>query len=988
MSEIDLQERFPNLRPIESAPSLGTINGVGTMMYGARDHDRETGTYVKTHCFTFLFVPILTLGAYRVADAPGGGWYFVGKEPLSGLAKGWNFLLLAGILCGVGFGYWSSVYNSDDAKAGRAIAAAERMADEGDLDGAAAEFHRIGAGLTKHAPRARQALHDLLEKAVADGDTDEARKVLEIVVGMHLAGTADWGTEVPERGVALASRLQEDDPAAALEVLDRVADVASDEPRPENERSVRETVLQKLVAADPGNVEYAASLAVMIDENTELDTDNRTQRCEALLAPLSEKLGSTEGARILGRIRAAQDRFEEAYALLQPYCGKRLAGLHAAEEALKNAGERARNRIDGMMQSGNVPTDVQLKVRNARGNDERVQQVLIEWFSSEMSKDAGLREARRNMMKSAVVVPVALDLGMVLLQRGRAATDPDERQREFERAEETFVAIQGVAGEDAFYKMQFAQVQYWLGKQDEGRKLFEEVLESTNRESTMLLGVGRTYRELGDQERARALFEEAYENADEEDQKHTAAMMRSLTNEDLEDRIAWLRKADPEQNEVRASLADTLGDRDLRDGNEREAERNYREALRIYDELPESDSTLNNSAIVLGSLYTITDDPEHLRESIRRLERALRLNPSHAILTSNVGSGHRQVALLDLVGKEITPAALRFANDVDTLSFLYDDAATADEIRERVRTHPGMTKANGLLRKATLLAPNRSDHYQVEAEYHSFVNDPEGLATVLASLDGVALDTTRAAARFADFVAGRDDDELHGEARKTVERVRREMDDARTIGGATRAVMAATLARSLLYLSWFEPVDPDEIVALGEEAVEARPSVGSRWTRTTALFHRANVTLIANNPGYAAFVEGGERSIDAVNLLALAAVDDETLRPAVLANPDVRAALEEIAGITERDPNECRTFQWALLSVDAPAAAEPVAEILREDRTGRLSNAVRAFTSPHAAPISEYWYLRIDGRDDEADQLLSAAARKGTPLPAGLGLGN
>ncbi len=66
--EIDLESKFPDLRPINSSPSLGTLNGCGLMLYGGRDHDVETGTYIKTHCFTLIFVPILALRSFRVAD--------------------------------------------------------------------------------------------------------------------------------------------------------------------------------------------------------------------------------------------------------------------------------------------------------------------------------------------------------------------------------------------------------------------------------------------------------------------------------------------------------------------------------------------------------------------------------------------------------------------------------------------------------------------------------------------------------------------------------------------------------------------------------------------------------------------------------------------------------------------------------------------------------------------------------------------------------
>jgi len=74
------------------------------MMYGSRDFDQETGTYVTSACLTVLFIPIFVIGSYRVADAPAegwfssGGWHVLGKVPLSPLAKGWNWTML-GVIC-------------------------------------------------------------------------------------------------------------------------------------------------------------------------------------------------------------------------------------------------------------------------------------------------------------------------------------------------------------------------------------------------------------------------------------------------------------------------------------------------------------------------------------------------------------------------------------------------------------------------------------------------------------------------------------------------------------------------------------------------------------------------------------------------------------------------------------------------------------------------------------------------------------------------
>jgi hypothetical protein len=69
--------------PIEAAPTLYTINGIGTMLYGQRDNDVRTGSYVATLYFTFFFVPLFPISCYRVRSAGGRSWNFLAKVPYS-----------------------------------------------------------------------------------------------------------------------------------------------------------------------------------------------------------------------------------------------------------------------------------------------------------------------------------------------------------------------------------------------------------------------------------------------------------------------------------------------------------------------------------------------------------------------------------------------------------------------------------------------------------------------------------------------------------------------------------------------------------------------------------------------------------------------------------------------------------------------------------------------------------------------------------------
>src|SRR5262245_56362415 len=129
MSEINLNERFPDLRPLNGPPSLGMVNGIGLTVYGRRDHDPVTDTYVKTRYFCVLFIPVLALGAYRVLDAVGGGWYFLGRVPMSGLAKLFNTLIALLVVGGLGFGGWALYTSTESYREGQQLAEADRLAE-------------------------------------------------------------------------------------------------------------------------------------------------------------------------------------------------------------------------------------------------------------------------------------------------------------------------------------------------------------------------------------------------------------------------------------------------------------------------------------------------------------------------------------------------------------------------------------------------------------------------------------------------------------------------------------------------------------------------------------------------------------------------------------------------------------------------------------------------------------------------------------------
>ena len=100
MSPIDLQAKFPELRPIQSVPNRWSVLGCGPLFYGCRDYDEETGSFIQTHCLCLVWIPILALGAYRVMETDEGPT-ILGRVPLSTLAQTFTALgIVLGVYCG------------------------------------------------------------------------------------------------------------------------------------------------------------------------------------------------------------------------------------------------------------------------------------------------------------------------------------------------------------------------------------------------------------------------------------------------------------------------------------------------------------------------------------------------------------------------------------------------------------------------------------------------------------------------------------------------------------------------------------------------------------------------------------------------------------------------------------------------------------------------------------------------------------------------
>jgi len=87
------------LEPLGKAPTMSTINGIGTMLYGNYKPNPD-GVHIATLWFVFVFLPVFPLVAYVVRKASGNSWTFYAKAPLPPFARLWR-VGFAGLLVAV-----------------------------------------------------------------------------------------------------------------------------------------------------------------------------------------------------------------------------------------------------------------------------------------------------------------------------------------------------------------------------------------------------------------------------------------------------------------------------------------------------------------------------------------------------------------------------------------------------------------------------------------------------------------------------------------------------------------------------------------------------------------------------------------------------------------------------------------------------------------------------------------------------------------------
>jgi tetratricopeptide (TPR) repeat protein len=976
---VDLNAKFPDLRPIRSVPPVFELFGCGLLLYGQRDEDEETGSFVRTHYVCLLYVPLLALGAYRMVPAD-QGWYILGREPLS---AGERVLTAAVLLLALGGGSvfgWSAYTHTPSYQARQALADGEVFAGSGRFPEAAHVFAGVATGPTDQAAGAARRIAELIDRPEVRRDGAALAGVLREAVAVQKAGRwPEPAAALYEKGMALVGDHTAPDPRGAYLVLEAVAPLA---PKGDDLNAPRRELLERAVAAAPGDPEWVLRLAVL-DEST-----GQPERSGKRLEPLRATLGTTEGARVLGLLDARAGRVEQALALLRPYTRERLDTLNAAEAELRKAVEAAQKRALDRLQSSRPPSDFDVEGYKAAGEGER-QAILLRYLEQALKVDPDIRAAEGALESQSGVVPVALELGTLLLRHAQALTDTAARKAELGEAESTFLSVGRLAGRNLDYKLHLGQVYYWQGRHAEGRALFDEVLKARNRDPKLLVQVADLLRNLGSESEARALAEEGYRAATDAEVKRGGAVLRGLLGTEVDDRIEWLRRADPTEPWVKALLATDLAQQALEKGDEPGAIHHLREAVALYEGMPQTAATLNNTANALARLGALTGDAADFERGAAMVEKAAALEPGNSLLMANAARAHLSEALRDLIGGSLDLALLKEEAAVEQFYFLYRDGAGREALVRRVRAHGGLARALKQLEKAAILAPRNPLVYTPALKVAAFTEDVDALRALKRRLDEAGLDLEAETARTRKYFAGALDGELKGPIAASLARAQKVLEAAQSKGhGPTLAVAAVNLKQRRFQAGMVGlSEDRDAAVALAEEAERAAPSWATRNALTFALLERAVGRLAAADPALAALAERTRRATSADDLIAFILLTDGPSHEAIGSDPDVRRAAALAREALAADPTDpVNGAFWPLLRLGS--ASDPDAAALAKRYLGHEPSQLVRDCSAKLNPLSDapafsaFWSARMRGETGGAGlDGLKALAAQGVPVP-------
>jgi len=946
---------------------LGSLNGFGFGMHGRRDFDRDTHTYIKNHTVTALFIPIFSLGSYRVADAPDGGWYFLGKEKMGSFAKGWNILLSTAVAGLIGLACYKNHVNSPEYLAKQELAAAsEELSSTNYKDAMQGYLKAYRINSKSHKEAAIEGYRKAADAALTANDTG-----LQVFATRSLISTPFWRQIKSEYSSLYADTCKRAKSAAstspehALSLINQAKSLSkADTKWLETKFDILETIA---ATQNPVELIYAEELASMYEELGE------SAKIVNLLGPISASLKGNESARTLGSAYLEVGNYDAAVDLLNDYLSSRQSDWVIAQNEFESVYLQAQDRLIRKINSGQAPPHMYQRAEKLKGQ-EQIDEMWNEYLAKQVPLDPAVSRLQAILDRGANVPTAIMDLGIAYLRL--AQVKPDKRAELLKQSEKTLLSMNSYAGGSTDYQLFLGQVYYWLGKSTEGKEQFDAIVAKHGTNFTVLMNLSYTLREIGVVEESQVLAEKAFKHSQNNQQKHEAASLLATMASTTDEKIEWLEKCNQKNPNTVIDIATVKAAKANEEDKPTEAARLYRKALDAYRKLPESPVNLNNSALVHFGLFYTTGETKHYEDGLKKIDKAIQLAPNDPITNSNAASFFFNAAAQSFFKDKLEAKAIQNGVSLSsTIRFFYTNETEREALCATIRQHPHYKKACKLFNKALLLAPQRRSLYNNGLETFGALRDEAQLKLVADKFDEADIDTTPDASWMEPF-----DQQNPAELRDAYSAAEKEYVERINELKTEKAKVLQSAEMLTADLNHF-PVYKDKELSLRVARLKAFnqkfPSSAMSSALVKAQYALAIQQLANKQPKFAEWLEQSKGTVTQSDLVLLWLHSQPNAKATIDSCVGLKEALETDWSLWQRFPHSPSASNWVLASLLHPSKVSEVAAKITAKNfdTARADLANKLSEHYPAAKLTKTWLMMAKG-DHKAAKAFYQDAKK------------
>jgi tetratricopeptide (TPR) repeat protein len=614
------------------------------------------------------------------------------------------------------------------------------------------------------------------------------------------------------------------------------------------------------------------------------------------------------------------------------------------------------------------------------------QELVADFVRLHMTDSKEIAAAVAELEAASPVVSVMLSLGIAQLNLAQASPDAESRKKGMEDAEASFLSVKKSASGSDEYQLFLGQVSYWLGKHEEGKKLFAQFMTAKGESAEKRCMVAAVMRQLGALDESRDLAEKAFAAAKDDQLRFRAAELRADTFIDNDDRIYWLMRAGNSKS-VQISLNEVKGHKKRQEGDRAGAEELYRKALAGYDELPRSGAVLNNSANILFALHQVTRDPKFFKDAVNRHEESSRLSGQDTVLMSNLLTDWATLLAIETV-ESIEGVDLRVLPTGGIGVLVQMRHKSAEEEKQLIETYlksEVFRKARATSNQLLVLAPKSPESYSWAQTLALLVEDTETLKSLRDRAAAANFEHKSGWEQAGKHWKGEKDSDYRKQGHASLkEWMDASKDLPKTAPSLSRLACRSTVYNLQVTLGRFgETVDNKALLPEATGVATEQPSYANMRMAQSACLAALLDDLAAKNSEFAKWMQPLRRILDSRDILILA-MDGKLQSNDVKDHPQFKAWLEWRKKLLAAYPVKRWAGDWALLRYVDPAladeeklAAEKATMFLLDSELDWLINP----TSPTNV-LAMVWQEQMLNRSDHAAAILKDAISHGMPLPS------